>query len=538
MRRTYPRREVLRLGAAALGAGLLAACGAARSEDDADNVVPIHARSKPEAPVRGARVNLGVVDPQGAAVPRLLRGEELLAYARLVAVDPRTALIHADLATEIEAPDPLRIRLKLHPDARFHVDASGAERPVTAEDVRLDFARRADEGVALFDQVIEAVEAPDEQTLVLRLRGPFGLLFELLGSVDASVRGPVNYPTFDNPMGGGPFIPEHADGRRDRFVANPSYHNADYPLLAEVEVARFPTAHEMATAFTAGNLHAAYDPAPISGATPDEEAPEHSVGRASQRLVGLGLSLLPTKGGASVRHLEAFQDERVRRAVSVALDREAIRGADSSFITGPVTPAHRADALPRDELVQHPIYQHDPAQVRALLEASGHAGLNVRLQVPDLARMRPLGQQVVDQLAAAGFGAQLVLEAPGDWDRAFLAGDFEAALFEIGGLTTPDVGLRLHTSGGVDGRFSPWGYSNPVYDAAVRDTLSRLDPALRARRSREAQRILFHDIPAMFPLAAPMERASVAPDLASYAFDAYDFNDGWLAAGWQVGRVG
>src|SRR5690606_17023983 len=148
------------------------------------------------------------------------------------------------------------------------------------------------------------------------------------------------------------------------FGANPSYHHDTYPLLAEVEMVRFATARDMEAAFAGGNVHAAYDPSPIPmGGVPDpDEVPEHSVARASRRLLGLGLSLLPTKGGASVRHLEAFQDERVRRAVSLALDREAIRGADASFITGPVTPAHRADALPRDELLEHPLYQHDPAQ--------------------------------------------------------------------------------------------------------------------------------------------------------------------------------
>ena len=86
----------------------------------------------------------------------------------------------------------------------------------------------------------------------------------------------------------------------------------------------------------------------------------------------------------------------------------------------------------------------------------------------------------------------------------------------------------------VDETFSPWGYSNPRYDAAVREALAQLDPSLRAERAREAQRLLLEDVPAMFPLVVPDERTAIASNVAGYEFDGYGFNEGWLVPFWSM----
>ena len=120
------------------------------------------------------------------------------------------------------------------------------------------------------------------------------------------------------------------------------------------------------------------------------------------------------------------------------------------------------------------------------------------------------------------------------WQKTFLAGDFETTLLDLGALDTPDAGLRLHTTEGVGGKFSLWGYSNPMYDVAVRAALSAVDPMERARKSREAQRLLLDDGPAMLPIGAPPEYVSVAPGIAGYEFNAYDMNTGYLSTGWSA----
>ena len=98
----------------------------------------------------------------------------------------------------------------------------------------------------------------------------------------------------------------------------------------------------------------------------------------------------------------------------------------------------------------------------------------------------------------------------------------------------PDIGLRLHLSGGLPGNFSLWGFSSPKYDAEARKAFAEIDPMRRGERARAAQRVLFDEVPAMFPLSAPPDYATVASTLHGYAFDAFEFNTAWLASEWRV----
>jgi len=301
-------------------------------------------------------------------------------------------------------------------------------------------------------------------------------------------------------------------------------------------VTRFANDADYAARFAAGDVDVWTQP--FAGAAPGDRSDATKTQRPAMRVRGLGLSLLPQRGGSPVRYVAAFQDQRVRRALALALDRAALLAVDGGTASGPVGPAHRADALPKAELAAHPLYQRNVAEAQSLLRAANQEKLAFRIQLPDLEPLRSYGQLIVEQLAAAGFEPRPLVQEPKVWQSSFAAGDFEAVVFELGGLATPDVGLRLHMAGGVDGRFSLWGYSNPVYDAAVRDALSALNPGERARKSRDAQRNLLNDVPAMFPIAAPAEQASIANRLAGYEFDGFDFNTGWLSTAWELKASG
>jgi hypothetical protein len=125
-----------------------------------------------------------------------------------------------------------------------------------------------------------------------------------------------------------------------------------------------------------------------------------------------------------------------------------------------------------------------------------------------------------------------------EWETSLRTGAFEAVLFDTPLLPTPDAGLRLHTSSGLEGAFSPWGYSNPVFDAAVRHALSAIGPAERGARSRAAQRVLLDSVPALLPIGARVEEAWVAGALQGYEWDAHALNESWFAAAWRFSEQG
>ena len=479
--------------------------------------------------MRSGQMRLGTVRMDVAAAIQPLLS------AQLVATDPRTALVHADLASGVELDGEQTVVFSLRDGSRFHPGADGLASALTATDVRRDFQRRRLEGEFLFTEVVDAIEAPDPLTLVVRLRGPFALLFEYLGDpATAAVRGQARYGAVDLPLSAGPFIPAAVQSEVLLMGANRLFHRPAVPLLDSLALTLADSEAELDREAAAGRLDVRTGGArPLEGvATPDWRAIE----RPTRGMRGLAMSLLPaaSDSGAEAGSAWPFQDQRVRRAVALALDRDALLEVDGGELSGPVGPAFRADALPDEVLRAHPLYQHRPDAARALLEASGHVGLELRLTTSMDRDHDALARAIVEQLAGAGFEPRVVAVPERQWDQALRAGDFELLLVEVADLATPDAGLRLHSSVGLEGAFSPWGYSNPVYDAAMRRALSVYDPAERARRSREAQLLLLDDVPALLPLSSPREYGAVAAGVSGFEWGAYGFNDSYFAARWAI----
>ena len=538
----YGRRAFLaRAGALGLGVAAAALAGCTSDDDDptpTQEAAPgsrIRVRSlvpRTERPSTASDLWLGATAAEVGA-DGLDRTTRYLTYSRLVGVDPRNAAVYGDLAREVEIPEPLVVRIALREGTHFHPDGAGMAHPLTAESVAREFERRRDEEVFLFSDVLERVEAPEERTLLLHLRAPFSLLFEFLARDDASIRGDGAYAAVDAPLGSGTFLPSRLEGDSLVLRPNPLLSDERQPRLGQVLVHRVEQQRDLDALFADRELDVRRHPDEASRAAANVVSGRVEVRRPRQRMRGLALSQLPPRDQASQAAVEAFRDERVRRALSLALDREALAALDGGSLCGPVGPAFGGDALPAVELQAHPLYQHNTDGARALLSAAGHEGLAVRIAHADTPSLLTMAQALIDQLSAAGFQPRPISRPQPEFQLAFLNGDFEAAFFELDRLTTPDLGLRLHTTGGLDGTRSPWGYSNPVYDAAVRDALSQVDPVLRTRLSREAQRLLLDDVPAMFPLTAPPEYASLAEGVSGYEFDAFDFNDSVLAVQWQ-----
>ena len=540
---------MLRLGAGALAAALLAACTttedpepdptpAETAQPDATAAPSLSLAAEPPIPSGGANglLRLGTVGE-----PRV---PPALVYSTLVTVDPRSASIYADLAEFVEQPEPLTLTFHLNEHARFHAPAgdstansgSNASDPglINATEIARDFAIRAGAGEFLFSLVVEDVTAVDPRTLQLRLYAPFALLLEQLGNAEtAGVRADAP-STVGTPLGSGPFVPERQEDRSLTLRPHVSYHRLGLPMLGEIRMLAAERERALGAAFAGGALDLQVLDTADSVSRAIERSDARILARSSRRARGLGLSLVGAKGGRMVRFDPALQDQRVRRALALALDREAIAAYDQSTHAGPVSPAFAADALDPTDLAEHELFQHDPREAASLLQAAGHEGLTFALEGPLAQPVRGLAQLIARQLRAAGFVPTLELVDNARLQADLEQGDFEAIVFELEPIRSPDIGLRLHVSGGLSG-VSPWGYSNPVYDDAVRAALAQIDPAERASASRAAQQLLLEDVPAMLPLPEPVERIAIASAIGGYEYDAYEFNERGLAPFWHVG---
>lgn len=511
-------------GGTALGA-LLAACGGTGLLSSEPNA--------PSQKDRAGTLRIALAAPGTSAV-----GPPGLVYSTLVALDSRRARLSGDLARSARLDGSLAITFKLRDNIRFHPDSQNLAAALTAQDVQHDFQERAADGEFLFANVIDRVEAPDIETVILRLRAPFSLVFDYLADpLSASVRSQARYQSLNSRLGSGPFVPTIRDANGLAMAAHPLFYRGRQPLLEGLIVADTPTDRDLDAAFVAGEVDVRIHPRDSQPGAAGTRAGATVSKRPSRRMRGLGLSLFPQKSGPSggnVRFVAAFQDSRVRRAISLSLDRAAIARIDEGYLSGPVGPAHGGEALSEADLLKHPLYQRDLNEVRKLLDAAGKVGLEFGVEGPNTTTMRSVAQLVDSQLREAGFAPRVNLLPPDNWAPLFLAGDFEAALFELDDMRTPDIGLRVHLTGGLTGNFSLWGYSDPVFDTAARPVFTKMNPRERGEESRKAQLVLLDQVPAMFPLSAPPEYASLAPGVRGYEFDAFEFNESRLASQWRV----
>jgi oligopeptide transport system substrate-binding protein len=180
-----------------------------------------------------------------------------------------------------------------------------------------------------------------------------------------------------------------------------------------------------------------------------------------------------------------FDDVRVRRAVAMAMDREAI----ARVARGGHRPARGfTPPMPGWPGVDGPA--HDPDAARRLLAEAGFGPdrpLRFRLHYPNDELRRLLVQVVANQLAE-GLGAQV--EPWVEEFRVYLrtqdAGEYEASLSRwAGDYLDPTTFVDMWTSGSVQNKT---GWADPAYDALVARAHGLADPAARTAALVDAER--------------------------------------------------
>lgn len=505
----------------------LAACGGTALSGERVEMGPVPVLRDPSTPKQKRAGLLRM-----AATPDSLGGVLLpLISAQLCSVDPRSGEVYGDLAQKVELAGEQEVAFTLRADARFHPNADGLASALTADAVERDFKARAAAREFLFTEVIDRVESPDQRTLVLHLRAPFGTLFEALADpAQAAVRDVGRYGAINLPLGAGPFIPAEVSADAVLLAANPLYHRPGLPLLDAINVLIRPDSAAIDGLATSGAL----DVHRLASGAPPSSVGMRVATRPSRGMFGIALSVATLQRADRAGAPGPFAEERVRRAVALSLDREELLAGRRAVESGPVGPAFGSDALKPEELRAHSIYRRQPQAAVGLLAAANKAELAFSMLAPDTVEARSMLTSIQKQVAEAGMRMRPTLVPAAEWEKSLRGGEFEAVLFDSPNLKTPDAGLRLHTSTGLEGTFSPWGFSNPVFDAAARRALSALAPVERGNRSRQAQRLLLDSVPALLPLGTRVEEAWVGTSVQGYEWDADSFNEGWFAATWRL----
>jgi peptide/nickel transport system substrate-binding protein len=390
--RRSSRRQLLQR-AAAVGAGLagagMVACAARGGRSGATS------RTTPEAggqPRRGGTYAVSLVgnpslDPMqhndvttnrvaGAVLSRLFR------YT--TGVDPNVINNHdleSDLALSAESPDAITWTIRLRPVAHLHDLPPVSGHSVAAEDITASFLRALRQPQkslrGLLDMIDpNQIQTPAPDTVVFKLAYPYAPFAKLMASPDSSWILPrealaATYDPAKQAIGSGPFIlgsstPDVAFV----FRRNPAWFEAGRPYLDVLNRPVILDRAQQLAQFSGGHLDE------VLVAANDLDTMQRSNPRATlvKTLPAgnqVGAVYFPLGDASS-----AFQDIRVRRALSMAIDRDALGKAvfaGQYVVSAGAPPALGKWSLPLSQLdaATQQDYRYNLAEAKRLLQAAG-----------------------------------------------------------------------------------------------------------------------------------------------------------------------
>jgi ABC-type transport system substrate-binding protein len=237
-------------------------------------------------------------------------------------VDGSDVSVQPDLAVALpEQPDQMTYIFKLN-DAKFH---NG--RTVTSEDVKYSLERYAFSADSAYKQNwtwLDKVDNPDPKTVVVKTKAPYAdAIGALCGYSDGFIMAKEHEESAEAKtklMGSGPFLFVNTESPViTRFKKNPDYFMKPYPYLDEVHMLGNADFAKRYADFSAKNVHVTYWHAAeerdqLKSTRPDARLFQHQYA---------GYNVIMRTDQAP------FKDERVRQALSMAIDRKAIREATS-----------------------------------------------------------------------------------------------------------------------------------------------------------------------------------------------------------------
>jgi peptide/nickel transport system substrate-binding protein len=220
--------------------------------------------------------------------------------------------------------------------------------------------------------------------------------------------------------------------------------------------------------------------------------------RPEMRVIFLGFDQFRDQGiGANVRG-NPFRDARVRRAVSLAIDRGAVRDKLMYGLSKPASTLIAPELFPAATALPAPRY--DPAEAKRLLRAAGYAdGFTTKLVCTNDRYVNDglLCQAIVSMLARIGIHANLQAIPVNQYARAIgrPAQDFGIYLqgWTPAGLDSFNILFNIMSSFDPKtgrGNTNYGAFSDPRIDALTAQVESELDPARRDRLIAQAYRIM------------------------------------------------
>lgn len=409
-----------------------------------------------------------------------------------------------DLAESWEPNEDLtQFTFKLRSDALWH-DGE----PVTADDVKFTFDSVLDpEVTARFSgpiSSVDSVDVVDPQTVVFNLKSPFAPLPVMLGYNQAIVPKhllegqDLNQPTdfLTAPVGSGPFkFGSFSQGSHLEVVANEDYFGGR-PYLDQIIFQVITDGNARVAQVRSGDIDfTVIDPPQIDSVSDD---PNLKIIEATQ----VNYYFL-----AFNHTVERLQDQSVRQALTLALNRQAIvetmlKGY-GQVASGPIHPAlgeyYNADVT---------TYEYDPERAKELLAAAGWSAGDDGVLVNEAGERftillnGPAGYPVLEQLLTyaqqeyTNLGIEVTLEID-EWSvHLDKYHNLQYDMLSNWWITPPDPDLFDHYYSESPSNW--WAYQNPELDELLLQAREEADKEARVELYHQMQAMLAEDLPVVY----------------------------------------
>jgi len=493
------KKSWLRLVAAAMVLAVIAGCGggAKTTAPTTPAPAPAPAPAKKTAAVAAMAGDAVSLDPHDTN-DNLSYGIENTIYEGLVGFDKDMKVIPMLAESYKASEDAMTFEFKLRKNVKFHTGE-----PLNAAAVKKSFARVSNpdnklKRLSLFSP-IKTIDTPDEYTVIFKLGQPFGAMLFNFAHPAGKVIAPSGIDKGKDELarnpkyGTGPFLfKEWVNNDHITVTKNAGYWNAE--KAAKVESITFRAIAESATrvnGLKAGDIDFVL-PLPPVDAQALQSDPKVKVNSAPS-IYTFYMAFNTLK--------KPFTDKRVREALNLALDRQAIRKGVLRGFGDPVTsyiPPQVAFYVKQGEEPKR-----DVEKAKALLKEAGYDGAEVEIWHGNATERKDLVAVIVQQLSEAGFKAKSV-----PMDNAALSANLwtqdeknNKVQLYVGAWSTStgdaDWAIRplLYKEMAPPAGYNVGFYNNQKVNDLVKAGLSTADEKKRAVAYADLQKELWADMP-------------------------------------------
>lgn len=425
-----------------------------------------------------------------------------------------------NLAESWETPDDTTYIFNLRKNVKFH---NG--RQMTADDVKYSFERILNPDTASiaksYFEKIKEINVIDESTIEFKLSEPYAPFMSYMSSSYAAVVPKEvveeNGDLMQVACGTGPFmLAEWVPDNSITLKKNPDYFMEGQPKLDSLVYNVMVDESSRVAALRTGAIHVTtLSPQTLPLLKKNEEVVIKSYQSNNYTFLGFNLNVEP------------FNNPKVRRAMSLAVDRDEMAKtifSGDAVVTGPVPTALGKWSI---DPTQNELYKQDIEEAKKLLAEAGYPdGFEMKITaLGGYADIVGTAQVLQQQLEKIGIKSEIEQLEIGQYVAAWKKCDHQVMAGRNGAGSDPDraLGFFFNSSGSAN----VWGFKDDTYDELTNKGKVTIDEGERVKIYKEAQERLIELSPNLF-FNSPMNYYFVRKEVENFdptVFNPEDFRD-------------